>query len=143
MKKLVFALFMAVMPVFALNAAETPRSIYDKMIGKGFSGKFDTLIIDKKIYSSQLPKGMAVESKTYFSDGKFREETSVTDEKGQKMFIVTVFTSSDTFVSYDSGQNYFALGESFIEQVSANLKEIEPFTPLAQLSPKTEKANGK
>ncbi len=143
MKKLVLAaVFTLSLATFAV-AQETPASIYEKIIKNSFAGNFKTLIIDKELYSTQIPAGMKIESKTFISENKFREETISTDENEKTSSIVTIFTSSDTYISYDSGENFFSLGTSFLENISDNIKDIQPFSGNAKLLEKTENVDGK
>ena len=146
MKKLLltaFAFLFAASFVFAADiSSETPTSIYAKILNQSYIGKYKTIIIDKSLASTQLPAGMSVKSKTYYADNKFREETTMTDDKGKPVNIVTIFTSSDTYVSYDSGANFFSIGAAFMDEVGANIKNIDPFTPQAAIKEKTETVNG-
>jgi hypothetical protein len=144
MKKLFLTVF-AVLTVssFAFAAEqETPASVYAKIIGQSYLEKYQSIIIDKELSSTQLPKGMTIKSKTYFDGGRFREETKTTDAGGQTMNIITIFTSSDTYISYDSGENYFSMGTALMDEIGSNIKNIEPFTPLAVLGEKLETLNG-
>ncbi|MCL2145443.1 MAG: hypothetical protein FWH43_08150 [Endomicrobia bacterium] len=145
MKKLFLALFaVAVFTAFSFAAAkenETPSSIYAKVIDRSYIGKYQSIIIDKELSSTRLPQGITVKSKTYFAGGKFREETKTKDADDQTMDITTIFTPSDTYISYD-GENYFSLGSAFIDEISENLKNIDPFSPFAVLQQKLETMNG-
>ncbi|MCL1901532.1 MAG: outer membrane lipoprotein-sorting protein [Endomicrobia bacterium] len=144
MKKLLLPFFIMFAAVSFAAAAgnHTPASIYAKIIEKSYIGKYQSIIIDKDISSTQLPDGTTVKSRTYFAGGKFREETKTKNASGQTMNIVTIFTPADTFVSYDAGENFFSLGISLIDEISSSIKNIEPFTPLAVLRDKTEIVNG-
>ena len=149
MKKLLFTALALMLSFSTAQAADkkraeplTPASIYEKIEAKSYAGKFSSLIIDKEVTSTKLPKNMTVKSKTYFSDDRFREETAVKDGDGKTLSIVTIFTSSDTYASYDSGENYFSLGSSFMEKVKDNIKNIDPFTPEAKLLEAKETVNG-
>lgn len=145
MKKIVLAALTIFLSVsFALAASdETPASIYAKVIDKSYIGKYKSIIIDKEISSSELPKGMSIKSRTYFADNIYREDTRTKDESGRTMNIITVFSASDTYISYDAGNSFFSMGSSLIDQISSNLKNIDPFTALAVLNEKAETVNGK
>jgi hypothetical protein len=123
MKKIFLTLFF-VAAVFSFVFAaeqnkETPASIYAKIIDKSYIGKYKSIIIDKEITSTQLSKGVFVKSKTYFSGNKFREETTSAYPDGQTINIVTIFTSSDTYLSYNQGESFFSLGSSLVEEISS------------------------
>ncbi|MDR1195825.1 MAG: hypothetical protein LBL00_05030 [Endomicrobium sp.] len=146
MKKLFLALLLT-MAVFSFAVAaeqikETPASIYAKIIDKSYIDKYKSIIIDKELTSTHLPNGMSVKSKTYFSGNKFREETTTNDPSGQAINIITIFTSSNTYISYNQGESFFALGASLIEEISSNIKNIDPLTSQAVLNEKTETVNG-
>lgn len=147
MKKLFSAVFIMFIAVSFAAAAEkgkeTPASIYEKIIEKSYVGKYKSLIMDKELASSQLPGGMSVKSKTYYANDKFREETTTQDQNGQTINIVTIFTPEDTFISYDAGENFFSMGATLIDEISANTKDIDPFSSEAVLLDQTESINGK
>lgn len=144
MKKLfllLFALFMTAS--VSASAAETPQSIHKKMLERSYADKFDSLIIDKELSSSQLPQGMAVKSKTFFSADRFREETTTKDDAGNTANVIIIFTKDNTYLSYNAGENFYALGSAFMDKISSSLKNIEPFSEQAKLLEKTEKIGGK
>jgi len=150
MKKLFFIAFTLFLGFSLAQAANTtnaketptPASIYAKIQAKSYVGKYSSIILDKEMTSTKLPKGMSVKSKTYFLKDRFREETITKDANNKTVSIVTIFTSSDTYISYDSGENYFSLGMGFMDKVKENIKDIDPFTPEAKLQDKTETING-
>jgi hypothetical protein len=45
-------------------------------------------------------------------------------------------------MSYNQGESYFSLGASLIEEISSNIKNMDPLTPQAVLSEKTGTVNG-
>ena len=145
MKKILFAAFAVLLSVsFALaQKAETPDSIYAKVTANSYIGKYKSIIIDKEISSSQLPKAMTVKSRTYFADDVYREDTLTTNDSGQEMKIITIFNALNTYISYDAGKSFFSLDTSLSEQITSNLKNIDPFTGFARLKDKTEKLDGK
>lgn len=144
MKKLFIAVFGIVLAASFASAAnkETPASIYEKIIDRSYVGKYQSIIIDKEVISSQMPDGLTVKSRTYFADDKFREETQTKDKGEQSLSIVTIFTSSDTFISYDGGERFFSIGTSLVEEIGENIKNIDPFSTTAILHEKTETING-
>ena len=143
MKK-VFLMFFALFITVSIAAAnETPASIHQKMLEKSYADKFTSLIIDKDIFSSQLPDGMNVKSKTFLSADRFREETTTKDKDGNTANIIMIFTSSDTYLSYSTGENFYSLGTSFMDKISSGLKNIDPFSAGAKLLETTEKIAGK
>ena len=68
MKK-VFLLFFALFMInsIALATDETPASLHTKILEQSFVNKFNSLIIDKEIFSTQMPKGMP-KKQTSFGD---------------------------------------------------------------------------
>ncbi len=144
MKK-VFLLFFALFMInsIALATDETPASLHTKILEQSFVNKFNSLIIDKEIFSTQMPKGMTLKSKTFLSGDKFREESITKDPEGNISNITMIFTKDDTYLSYNTGEVFYALGTSFMDKISSTLKNIEPFSDSAKLLEKTEKINGR
>ncbi|MDR2426432.1 MAG: outer membrane lipoprotein-sorting protein [Endomicrobium sp.] len=144
MKKLFLVLILTVMTFsFAMASdKETPSSIYEKILEKSYIGKYKSIIIDKELTSTQISNGMSIRSKTYFAYDKYREETATKDTSGQTINIITIFTSSDTYMSYNQGETFLSFGTSLIDEISSNIKNIDSFTLHAVLKEKMETVNG-
>jgi hypothetical protein len=125
-------------------AAETPASLYEKVAAKSYFGKFNTIIIDKDIASTDLPSRVKVKSRTYFSKDKAREETFLSDPLGVQLNFITIFTKQNTFVSYDSGINFHPLNEILITRVTDIVQKADYFSPSdSKISKNLYDLNGK
>jgi hypothetical protein len=103
MKKLVFlisVLFLQPIPSIGneTHFNETPATLYGKVAKKSYFGKFETVLIDKEINSTELPFGTVVKSKTYFTKEKAREDTSLSNFLGAPINFITIFTKENTYI---------------------------------------------